>query len=80
MTASNDSKKKVIIDTLEYQDINGDEVYTSASGETKGVTRKHLKNNFKKGTEKVKTAAEQSNQLTPEQQQQLIAMMQRQAA
>lgn len=75
MTASNDSKKKVTVDTFDYNVINGDEVYINNSGDTKHVARKHLKNSFKKGTENIKTSAEKSNELTPEQQQQLIATM-----
>lgn len=75
MAASNDSGKKVTVDTLGYQNVNGDEVYTNNSGDIKHITRKHLKAGFKKGTDKIKAAAGNSNQLTPEQQQQLMAMM-----
>ncbi len=75
MVASNDSGKKVTVDTVGYQDINGDEVYTNNSGDIKSVTRKHMKASFKKGADKIKAASGNSNQLTPEQQQQLMAMM-----
>lgn len=73
MAASNDSGKKVTIDTLNTLDVNGDQVQVNSAGDIKKVKRKTL---FKNAADRVKKAAdENSNHLTPEQQQQLMAMM-----